>query len=55
MGDGPTFTLSLLAMCPLAERLGYVTEEMAGGLTLVSTFQLKPQHLSALKPSTFHH
>ena len=29
MGDGPTFTLSLLALCPLAERLGYVTE--AGG------------------------
>ena len=29
MGDGPTFTLSLLALCPLAERLGYVTEEMA--------------------------
>jgi Ca2+:H+ antiporter len=28
-GDGPTFTLSLLALCPLAERLGYVTEEMA--------------------------
>lgn len=29
LGDGPTFTLSLLALCPLAERLGYVTEEMA--------------------------
>ncbi len=28
-GDGPAFAFALLALCPLAERLGYVTEEMA--------------------------
>ena len=28
-GDGPTFVLSLLALAPLAERLGFVTEQLA--------------------------
>lgn len=28
-GDGITFTFSLIAICPLAERLGFVTEQMA--------------------------
>eukprot|EP00967_Tisochrysis_lutea_P052153 scaffold64608_cov19-Tisochrysis_lutea.AAC.1 len=28
-GDGPVFVLSLLALCPLAERLGFVTEQLA--------------------------
>ena len=26
-GDGPAFAFALLALCPLAERLGYVTEK----------------------------
>ena len=29
LGDGPAFAFALLALCPLAERLGFVTEEMA--------------------------
>ncbi|CAL6373806.1 unnamed protein product [Bathycoccus prasinos] len=29
-GDGITFTFSLIAICPLAERLGFVTEQLAG-------------------------
>mmetsp|Transcript_35616 Transcript_35616/g.60029 ORF Transcript_35616/g.60029 Transcript_35616/m.60029 type:complete len:465 (+) Transcript_35616:209-1603(+) len=29
LGDGTLFFLSLLPICPLAERLGYVTEQMA--------------------------
>ena len=29
-GDGLTFTFSLIAICPLAERLGFVTEQLAG-------------------------
>ena len=29
MSDGVAFALALLALCPLAERLGFVTEEMA--------------------------
>jgi calcium/proton exchanger cax len=28
-GDGYVFTLSLLAICPLAERLGFITEQLA--------------------------
>lgn len=28
-GDGPTFVLSLLALAPLAERLGFITEQLA--------------------------
>ncbi|KAJ9517492.1 hypothetical protein QJQ45_025021 [Haematococcus lacustris] len=28
-GDGPTFVLSMLALCPLAERLGFITEQLA--------------------------
>ena len=28
-GDGWVFTLSLLAICPLAERLGFITEQLA--------------------------
>eukprot|EP01025_Chloroclados_australasicus_P064689 TRINITY_DN8677_c1_g1_i3.p2 TRINITY_DN8677_c1_g1~~TRINITY_DN8677_c1_g1_i3.p2 ORF type:complete len:329 (+),score=32.95 TRINITY_DN8677_c1_g1_i3:79-987(+) len=28
-GDGALFVLSLLALCPLAERLGYLTEQLA--------------------------
>lgn len=27
--DGVTFVLSLLALCPLAERLGFITEQLA--------------------------
>lgn len=27
--DGATFVLSLLALCPLAERLGFITEQLA--------------------------
>lgn len=29
-GDGVTFALSLVGICPLAERLGYLTEQTAG-------------------------
>ena len=29
-GDGLTFTFSLIAICPLAERLGFITEQLAG-------------------------
>lgn len=28
-GDGATFTLACLALCPLAERLGFITEQLA--------------------------
>lgn len=28
--DGLVFVLSTLALCPLAERLGFVTEQLAG-------------------------
>jgi Ca2+/H+ antiporter len=30
-GDGWVFTLALVAICPLAERLGFVTEQLAAG------------------------
>jgi hypothetical protein len=28
-GEGPTFVLAMLALVPLAERLGYLTEQLA--------------------------